>query len=444
MSGSGGRGGVVPWSRLVVFTRLPEAGSTKTRLAPALGAAGAAQLHREMAARVLADARAFSESFGADLEVRFAGGDRRAMRDEFGHGFVYVPQGAGDLGERMLRTFAQSAASGIERTVIIGSDCIDIDAAVLRRAFEALSETDVVFGPAADGGYYLVGLREPEPALFDGVPWGTGEVLARSLEKAEGAGLPVSLLRELSDIDTPADLHLLGRRDGAARGRISVVIPSLDDEATITAAVSSALLEGAEVIVADGASVDGSVAVAGSLGARIIETEPGRARQMNAGAGAVSNDILLFLHADSRLPAGFAGEVVRIMSDPRVAGGAFEYVPDRRVPGLDGIRRLINFRSRFFSMPYGDQGIFLRRGTFMAMGGFPEWPIMADYEFVKRLRKRGRIQISRLPVVISAERWARLGVLRVTALNQLVILAYHLGASPGRLSRWYRGSGATE
>ena len=426
--------------RLVVFTRLPEEGSSKTRLASALTGAGAAQLQREMTARILADARAFSEGFGTDLEVRFTGGDRRAMREEFGHGFVYQRQGAGDLGERMLRAFAESAASGFQRTVTIGSDCIDIDAALLQRAFEALGETDVVFGPATDGGYYLVGLREPAPSVFSQVAWGTGEVLARSLEKAEAAGLSVSLLGELRDIDTPEDLYLLRHCGGPGRGRISVVIPSLDDESTITAAVSSALLEGAEVIVADGASVDGSVAVARSLGAMVIEAGRGRARQMNAGAEASSNDILLFLHADSRLPVGFAGEVVRIMSDPRVAGGAFEFMPDRRVPGLDGIRRLINFRSRFFSMPYGDQGLFLRRGTFMAMGGFPEWPIMEDYALVKGLKRRGRIQVSPLPVVTSARRWEKLGVARVTLVNQLVILGYHLGLGPERLLCWYRGA----
>ncbi len=424
--------------RLVVFTRCGVPGRAKTRLSGVLGDVAAAQLQQQMTAVVLSVAGEFSKRSGTDLEIHFTDGSNQRMREDFGCDFRYRPQGAGDLGRRMARVFEESRVRGPTRTVIIGADCIDIDADILEGAFKALDDADVVLGPAADGGYYLVGLRGRSGRLFEGVDRGTSRVLAQTIRTAEANGLSVALLQELADIDRPEDLTVMARRSGPATGRISVVIPSLNDEATIGSAVSSALMEGAEVIVADGSSSDGTARIAGALRATVLDVARGRARQMNAGAGQAGGDILLFLHADSRLPVGYGREVVRLMEPSHIAGGAFTFKPDRRMRGLGVIARLVNFRSRVISMPYGDQGLFVRRKTFEKIGGFPEWDIMEDYELVRRLKRHGCIAMSASAVITSADRWEDLGLMRATLVNQAVILGFHLGVSPKRLRCWYQ------
>ncbi|NWF54186.1 MAG: TIGR04283 family arsenosugar biosynthesis glycosyltransferase, partial [Syntrophaceae bacterium] len=177
-----------------------------------------------------------------------------------------------------------------------------------------------------------------------------------------------------------------------------------------------------------------------SMGVRVIHSPRGRGRQMNLGAREASGDVLLFLHADTRLPEGFAPCIRGILSRPGISAGAFLFHLDARSPGLSLIQKIANWRSRVFQFPYGDQGIFLKKGLFEELGGYPEMPIMEDYELIRRLKKRGRIYTAPLPALTSARRWEELGVWRTTILNQIIVLAYYLGISPRTLARWYRRS----
>jgi hypothetical protein len=424
--------------RLIVFTRYPEAGTTKTRLIPALGAQGAADLQRDMTERTVAEARRLAESRRVALEVRFEGGSAGQMAAWLGDDLRCLPQGTGDLGDRMERAVRQTLDRGARRAVIVGTDCPDLTADTLADAFDALADHDLVLGPAADGGYYLIGLRQDAPALFEDIPWGTSEVLRRTLSQADELGLRVQLLDELADVDRPDDLHRLRSET------ISVIIPALDEARHIATAIASARATGAEIIVADGGSTDGTPAVARNAGAAVLDTPPGKARQMNAGAEAASGDILLFLHADTRLPDDYARHVREALAGPEVVAGAFAFRADAPLRRLRAIEWLANFRSRRLHMPYGDQGIFLRAATFRELGGFPDQPIMEDFELVRRLKRRGRIVHVPLPAATSARRWLHLGVLRTTVTNQLAIAAYLCGVSPHRIARWYqrqRGKG---
>ena len=194
-------------SLLVVFTRHPEPGHTKTRLIPALGANGAAELHRRMTEHTLR--RAVPPDLS--LEVRYAGGGEGEMHEWLGVGHLLRPQGEGDLGARMSRAFEESFDAGYGRVVIIGTDCPDLTAAGVKRALEALEENDLVLGPAADGGYYLIAIRaevrgRATASLFRGIDWGSTRVLDQSLEAAKAAGLTLLLLETLTDIDRPEDL----------------------------------------------------------------------------------------------------------------------------------------------------------------------------------------------------------------------------------------------
>ena len=191
---------------LVVFTRVPEPGRTKTRLIPALGAEGAAALHRAMVHRTLDTARAMREYWPCVLEVALDGGSPEASRDWLGPDVDIAPQGEGSLGERMARVFENHFRAGASRVVLVGTDVPALTPAILTRAFQALDVDDVALGPARDGGYYLVALRRPVPHLFEGIAWGGPDVFAATLARAASAGLSVARLDVLSDVDTPEDL----------------------------------------------------------------------------------------------------------------------------------------------------------------------------------------------------------------------------------------------
>jgi len=201
---------------LMIFTRFPEPGTTKTRLIPRLGSRGAADLQRRMTEHVLTQARPLQDVRGVDLEVRYDGGDAAAMRAWLGEDLVYVRQGAGDIGARMARALRDGMAREYAAMVLIGSDIPGISTALVQGAFEALAEDPVVLGPASDGGYYLIGLSRDVkptdlPTLFSGVPWGSATVLADTCRRLRRLGRPCILLETLEDVDRPEDLPVWER-----------------------------------------------------------------------------------------------------------------------------------------------------------------------------------------------------------------------------------------
>ena len=158
----------------------------------------------------------------------------------------------------------------------------------------------------------------------------------------------------------------------------------------------------------------------------------------NKGAEAAQGDILLFLHSDTKLPAGFTGQVREALNQPGISAGAFKLAIDGKSFGLRIIEWLANFRSKILQMPYGDQGFFVTKDMFFSVGAFPLQPIMEDFELVRRLKKRGEIAIIPLCATTSARRWKKLGILKTTAINQAIIIGYLLGVSPEKLANWYR------
>ena len=202
-------------SLLVVFTRYPEPGIAKTRLIPALGAHRAAALHRRMTEHTMLRAVPPDSS----LEVRYAGGSKREMRAWLGTDIPLCPQGEGNLGDRIARAFAGGFDAGYDCVAVIGADCPDLDADIVRRAFKALVENDLVLGPATDGGYYLIALSADAwgrvgGSLFQDIDWGNASVLDQSLEVAKASGLAVFLIETLRDVDRPEDLPVWERWKG--------------------------------------------------------------------------------------------------------------------------------------------------------------------------------------------------------------------------------------
>ncbi len=192
------------------------------------------------------------------------------------------------------------------------------------------------------------------------------------------------------------------------------------------------------MIVVDGGSSDETVEIARSFGARVISSPRGRANQMNAGATIATGEILLFLHADTRLPSEFDQWIYQILAQPQVIAGAFNLKIDGQEWGLRLVEWGVKWRSQLFQLPYGDQAIFLKKSAFKAIGGFPNLPIMEDFVLIQQLKRLGKVAIVPAPVLTSARRWQKLGILKTTLINQLVIFAYFFGIPPKTLVHLYR------
>jgi len=224
---------------------------------------------------------------------------------------------------------------------------------------------------------------------------------------------------------------------GSGRFWLTAVIPVLND-----AGGAERLLRQigpdpqVEVIIVDGGLDSDLEQVAGTRpGTRVLRTSAGRARQMNAGAREASGDWILFLHADSQLPSGWREAMAAIPAD--AVGGWFRFALDDDAWQARVIERLVRMRIRLMRLPYGDQGLFVRRAVFNQMGGFADLPFLEDVEFVRRLVRGGPVAEVALPLRTSARRWRRDGWFRRSARNSLIVSLYFAGISPARLARWY-------
>lgn len=436
--------------RLIVMTRIPEPGRVKTRLIPTLGPEGAAALHAALLRRTLHIANLHSQQSAVDLEVRFTGGTTASVEgfpmDRVGN---WREQLGADLGERMHRAIETACVEGARHVLVIGTDCPDLSPEILSDAWRQLERHDVVLGPAADGGYYLIGMMRPDVRFFLGIDWGTERVLSQTQDRCRDLQVSVGLLPLLTDIDEAENL-VLCRRSGAdfvdclpqeQSGLLSIVIPTLNEEGQLEATLEPIMQHpNCDVIIADGGSTDGTVDLARKLGCRVVTANRGRGRQMNAGAALCRGEHLLFLHADTRLPATFVEDIHSTLMTGAIAG-AFRFRFDQPGWGLRCLEWGTSLRCRFLQLPFGDQGLFLRSSEFFRLGGFQNWPLMEDFELCKRLRSHGRIQMTQSASSTSARRWKKLGLFRTTLINQLCIAGFRLGVSPERLADWYASPG---
>ncbi|MGD1873646.1 MAG: TIGR04282 family arsenosugar biosynthesis glycosyltransferase [Mastigocoleus sp.] len=203
---------LVKKQHLIIFSRYPESGKTKTRMIPALGADGAANLQRQMTEFTVATVKKLQQELDISVEVRFSGGNSQIMANWLGKGLIYQSQGEGDLGKKMARASLSTLQGGAKKSIIIGTDCPDISIEILTRAFDYLDQYNCVIGPAVDGGYYLIGISdgisELIPELFMGIDWGTSQVRQQTLDIARNLDLSVASLPLLNDVDRPEDLSI--------------------------------------------------------------------------------------------------------------------------------------------------------------------------------------------------------------------------------------------
>ncbi len=224
---------------------------------------------------------------------------------------------------------------------------------------------------------------------------------------------------------------------------LSIVIPTLDAAGELPASLANlrrgATALGAETVVADGGSGDGTAAFARRCGARILRASRGRGRQLAAGAAVADGRWLLFLHADTRPAPGWEDEVRRFMEAPanETRAAVFRFALDDPAPAARFLEALVALRCRVFRLPYGDQGLLIHRGLYDALGGYRPLVLMEDVDLVRRLGWR-RIALLKTPAVTSAVRYRRSGYLARSLRNLCCLFLYFLGASSETIARFYR------
>lgn len=219
--------------------------------------------------------------------------------------------------------------------------------------------------------------------------------------------------------------------------KLAIVIPTLNEEQALGELLGKVRSMADEVCVSDGGSSDATVAIAEQLGVRVVQGEAGRGVQLNRGARATEAEILLFLHADTLLPPQAAGRVRQAIESGAVGGGFRVGYDDRRSVLRLG-NRLIGLRTRLTGCPLGDQAQFVTRDAFEALEGFRDWPILEDLDFIRRLKRYGKVVVVAEAVTTSARRVLAQGVVRSVTTNYLIWILYFLGVSPHRLARLYR------
>jgi rSAM/selenodomain-associated transferase 2/rSAM/selenodomain-associated transferase 1 len=439
-----------------MFAKYPEKGKVKSRLCRQWDEDLVVLLYR---------------SFIEDLLERLSAGDYRfriachpaekktAFIRQFGGGFSYMPQIGTDLGKRMKNAFIRCFSEGFRSVIVIGSDSPDLPRRIIGEAFHALDQHGAVIGPSLDGGYYLIGFSRKlfSGSVFDGVEWGTDSVFKKTMRHLEEAGIPVHVLPCWRDIDRPEDIAALIKdnenTDFAAsktmswllmRPRFSIVVPVLNEETAVNPAIEHiGGLQGAsgsaEIVIVDGDPEGKTVKTVRDTNVITAIGKKGRGNQMNRGAALAKGDILVFLHADTRLPSDALTLIETAFTDPAVAAGAFDLAIASGRPVFRLIEKIASVRSRLTRIPYGDQAIFIRRDYFNTIGGFSDIPIMEDVEIMQRIKKRGyRIAFIDQPVMTSARRWETEGILYCTLRNWLLLSLYLSGVSPERLTKWYK------
>ncbi len=227
--------------------------------------------------------------------------------------------------------------------------------------------------------------------------------------------------------------------------KISVIVPLFNEEAILPSFLDHLRRFSVnEVICVDGGSEDRTGEIlkrwmgASGEGRRLVSSSiRGRASQMNEGAKRAGGEILLFLHADSLLHPGALSAISDAFEDPSCVGGAFRLKIDSPRFFLKSIAAFVNVRSRWLNLPYGDQGYFVRREVFEKLGGFKNLPLMEDVDFIRRLKKAGRIVLLIEPMTTSARRWIKTGYFYTSLRNLALLILYFLGVTPEKLARWY-------
>lgn len=436
---------------VILFTRVPIPGQTKTRLMPGISAAGCARLHTCFLKDIVGECG----KLNADLYIAYTPKqEQKLLIPILGTSQNYLPQRGEGLGERMYLAMDEVLQKGYDACLLIGSDVPELRAQHLSHAFSLLQCHDIVFGPSKDGGYYLVGMKRNSRAVFETKSYGTGSVLEDAVLRAGEAGLTTDFTNTLWDMDTCEDLQGYRRRMRADKrlqntetgrylaktSRISVIVPVYNEAKTIGKLQEQLepLRHKCEILFVDGGSTDGTRELIRPY-FKVLSSEKGRGRQMNKGAMASHGDILFFLHCDSELPEAPLAEIRRVMKDH--SAGCFGIAFRSRSLLMFICRVISNHRIKDRRVMFGDQGIFVDRGLFFEAGMFPEIPVMEDYQFSLTLKEQGvKLGMTRRRIYTSDRRFPKGTILKLKLMWKMNRLRkmYRDGMPIWRIDEMYR------
>ena len=429
---------------LLIFMKYPEAKGVKTRLSRDIGHENALSVYQKLVRRTLGLVSDFKNS-QRDVDVLlfyYPPESKEKLLKSYPGPWQFVPQASGHLGEKMSSAFHYVFKKGFPSAVLIGTDIADIMPDDIHDAFQALNETSAVVGPAKDGGFYLLGLSVAFDMIFKFDSWSTPSVFERTLKCFHASNLKVTTLKIRNDVDKEEDLVCL-KTNPMFQDQISIIIPFLDETtqvATLVNALESQLWPGDEIILVKGGSPHGFSYENISTRTRLFFASKGRGNQFNYGVKTAQNNLLWFLHADTVPPPNFGYHIRKISQGNGNVLGCFELSFRPTSPILELISKWANLRTKYFRLPYGDQGLFCSREFFSSMGGFKKQFLMEDVDFVRRCRRMGKLLLVPHHLYSSSKRYMGKGPFRASLQNHLLMLLHSLGISDRRLySLYYRG-----
>lgn len=430
-----------PHNVLLIFLRYPEPGRVKKRLSESLGSEKASEVYEKLIRRTLGVACDFKRRVPQVRVVLFFTPEDSVdkLRKKFRGPWELRPQQGEHLGARMENAIRAAFATGARKVVLIGTDLADIEVADIEGAFRNTGEKAVVLGPAADGGFYLIGTDRPIDAPFRFSTWGTGEVFSRTAQELTTSGFGIRLAAQRNDVDCKRGFDRLAD-DPLFTGSISIIIPTLTDAQNLSPLLEyleNSIWPGDEIVVVQGDAFGKAACRRMSPSLTLVHTYKGRGIQQNAGAMLARGTILFFLHDDTVPPPEFPYLIRRACLDDTAALGCFKlaFLPSNR--SLRLIAGWANLRTELFKLPYGDQGLFCKKEFFDKAGGFGRRYLLEDVDLVGKLRKIGIISIIPVKAYSSPRRYLRKGILKVSLQNHLIALLGALGRDERLLYRRY-------
>ena len=434
---------------LILFTRVPVPGQTKTRMMPYYTPEQCAEFH----CYCVKDIVKAAVNVDAEIIVSYTGGKSDVLKTIISDAACYCEQVGDDLGERMYDAIEKAFGMGYEKVVLVGTDVPELRAETIDSAFETLDSKDLVIGPTEDGGYYLIGMKTACKAAFNVKKYSTTSVFEETVKSIEEDGKSIAVVDTYTDIDEPDDLlgfrqrmrsdvrlrHSNTAKYVADNTKVSIIIPTYNEE-SMAERMRLQLLElrdDAEIIFVDGGSTDRTLEIIGDE-FKAISAEKCRGKQMNIGAQAAGGDVLFFLHCDSELPSKALAEIRRCIA--RYPYGCFGVKYESRNFFMWTNKLISNHRAWSRGLPFGDQGIFIDRDLFFKVGMFPEQPVMEDYEFSLNMRKAGyRPGATAKRIVASDRRYEKgtKGILKTEFLMWNLRRKYRKGNSAEEIAEKY-------
>lgn len=421
---------------LIIFTKEPKPGFTKTRLMPYLSGEECARLHKKFL-RKIRDSLTHTKSY--DCFVCYAKAEGYdELKNIFKEDVFYFPQDGDNLGKKMENAFLFLFEKGYDKIILIGSDTPQIKKADIDESFLSLDTTEIVLGPTEDGGYYLVGMNSFSPEIFGIEAYSHEGVFSDTVDIIKKLGFSYGLIKKYYDIDTPEDLKRYKRE---CNEKISIIIPVYNEEKIIekTKKRLEFFTNKCEIIFVDGGSTDNTFSMIKD-DFKAISSKKGRGNQLNQGAKVAKGEILLFLHADCELPINAIEEIHQVVAENEAGYFGIKYKKEDGV-----IMRLgafiSNLRARLGKIVFGDQGIFIDKELFLEMGGFKDIQIMEDYEFSKRLKTNGiKIGKTEHEIIADSRRFTKNPIKKIGIGIKMYYLRFlfDIGVSPERIARIYR------